>query len=306
MTVLDRVSKRDQLQSQGYLAIDQVGSAADIKLVRDTLQRLWQDRTGYDRGALFDFVGSEDGNVISFPQILRPSDMASELCKTEFFGNALALARELLGPEARFAADHALIKPAHKGPATPWHQDDAFRDPAMDGHEISIWLALQDVGLHNGCMQFIPGSHKIGVLPHRSPGGNGRVHALECFEGFDPGDAVPCPLPAGGVTVHTGRTLHYAGPNPTNEHRMVYVLIFDKPPTPAVVPREAPWLLERSTARDAREKSWLRRGGILIHVWQRLRRLDLRQPGHLVFLARRAFISIGRLTKRSITGRRTS
>ena len=272
-----------------------MASAADVAMIRGCLQRLWQDRAGFEEGALFDFVGAEEGSVISFPQILRPSDMAAELTKTRFFRDAEALARELLGPTVRFAADHALIKPAMTGPVTPWHQDDAFRDPSMDGDEVSIWLALQPTDAQNGCMAFVPGSHNGDVLPHRSPDGDSRVHALECFTGFSAADAVACPLPAGGCTVHTSRTLHYAGPNVSGDHRMAYVLVFDTPPTVAAVPRAAPWLAARRTARDAREKGWLRRGGIVVHVWRRVRRLDLRRPGHLRFLVRRVGMAVGKL-----------
>lgn len=287
----------EELEREGYLSIEHFVSVAEVEPVRNILQRLWQKRVGFDRGAFFDFAGEGTGKTESFPQIFRPCELAPELRKTEAFAHATALAKKLLGPGARFASDHALIKPAVTGPVTPWHQDDCFRDPSIDAHEISIWLALQPVDTNNGCLQFIPRSHKGPILPHRSPGGNKRVHALECYEGFDPSDAVACALPTGGCTVHTGRTLHFAGPNHSDQHRLVYVLIFDLPATPATEPREAPWLIGRKTERDEREQNWLKHGGSITRQWTRLKRIDFRRPGELRYLLRRFIGSFSKLLR---------
>lgn len=42
----------------------------------------------------------------------------------------------------------------------------------------------------------------------------------------DPKGAVACPLPAGGMTIHQPKTLHYTGPNRTNTPRRAYILFF--------------------------------------------------------------------------------
>ena len=126
---------------------------------------------------------------------------------------ARGMAEQILGGAVRFKADISLMKPARIGEATPWHQDEAFQDPAFDYEEVSFWLALQPVNEANSCMAYLPGSHKGPVLPHGFPGNDPRIHALECISGFDPRDAVECPLPAGGCVIHNGRTVHGAGPN---------------------------------------------------------------------------------------------
>lgn len=55
-------------------------------------------------------------------------------------------------------------KPAEHGTVLPWHQDVGSgwgldRDPI-----ITIWTALDDATVANGCMQIVPGSHQLGVL----------------------------------------------------------------------------------------------------------------------------------------------
>ena len=104
-------------------------------------------------------------------------------------------------------------------------------------------------------MQFIPGSHRLNVLPHRSIGGDVRVHGLEVDpEVTDLGELVACPLPAGGATIHHCRTLHFAGPNRTNQARRAYILAFTAPAKPLAEPRDFYWQKAWQTGRMARAK----------------------------------------------------
>lgn len=289
-----------RLERDGYFAVQNLISAEEAQRIRAILLKLLEQRAGFEQGAFLDLVGAESTGTHRLPQILRPSDYSRELHESEFFKRATELARSLLGPSARFASDHTILKPARVGPETPWHQDEAFRDPGMDWHEISIWLALQPVDVSNGCMQFVPGSHRVGILPHRPLGNDSRVHALECYTGFDRADAVPCPLPVGGCTVHTARTLHYAGPNLSDQDRVCYVLIFDLPPVPSATMHEAPWLAERRTARDAREAAWRRGRGKITYYLQRLRRINYSRPDHLFYVVRTAGKMLRRKLSRAI------
>ena len=122
------------------------------------------------------------------------------------------------------------------GAETPWHQDEAYWDPAYAYEALSIWMPLQEATLENGCMQFIPGSHRLEVLPHQSIGNDPRVHGL-VTDKVNPAQAVACPISAGCCTVHHCRTLHYAGPNRSPEPRRAYILTFRLPPKPCDKPR---------------------------------------------------------------------
>ena len=175
------------------------------------------------------------------------------------------------------------MKPALIGAATPWHQDEAFHDPEFDRWEVSFWLALQPTDQSNSCMTFLPGSHHGPVLRHDHPSGDSRVHALSAIDDFDAAKAIACPLPAGGCTIHTGRTLHSTGPNTSDRPRLAYGLIFDVAPTRRTVPREFPWLRQHVTARDLREQAWRRRGGLLIHLWRQRSRVRVTNLSYMMF-----------------------
>ncbi|MBI1927688.1 phytanoyl-CoA dioxygenase family protein [Candidatus Poribacteria bacterium] len=58
-------------------------------------------------------------------------------------------------------------KPAHRGTVLPWHQD-VGKGWGLDGNPmITVWTALDDATVANGCMQIVPGSHQLGILNER-------------------------------------------------------------------------------------------------------------------------------------------
>lgn len=284
------------LKENGYLSLPKITSGEEVAELRQILESLFEKKAGRDQGAYFNFAGAEEEpDAPNIPQIVAPHNFDGKLKKTEFRRNAANLARQILGPHARFHIDHTLVKPPLNGAATPWHQDEAFKDPRYDYGEISIWMPLQPVNEVNGCMEFIPGSHLVGILPHRTPNDDPRIHAIECFEGFNHADAVACPLPAGGCTLHFGRTLHGAGPNRSKEPRFAYVLIFNVPPEPAKNQKNFPWLQGKNTARMQRTKRWLQSGGKYVNIWRVIRSKELRDYKRLFLkLKKRLFASLGR------------
>lgn len=285
-----------QYHGDGFLVFDPGLTRGDIALLRGVLAGLHSRNVGYEEGALFDAMGPDDGGAPArFPQILHPRSFAPELNDTPFFQKARAIAEQLLGPDIRFKADISLMKPARIGEATPWHQDEAFQDPSMDYNEVSFWLALQPVDEANSCMAYVPGSHRGPVLPHGFPNNDARIHALECQEGFNPADAVLCPLPAGGCVIHNQRTVHGAPPNTSDHERLAYVLIFDTVPVPAKQPRSFPWRAQHRTARAERELAWRRQGGLLVHLWRQRTRIRVTNVRTLLFDMQRAFRAVRRI-----------
>lgn len=257
-----------RFHEEGFIAMDAVSDAAEIAQLRVIFARLFGEHTGRAQGAQFDMMGHDDeSGAATSPQLLHPVRFAPELRKTRFRQHALEIARQLLGPDAEPAFEHAILKPAGVGAPTPWHQDEAARtDPENAYEQISIWMPLQDVTAENGCMHFVPGSHREGILPHRSPNNDPRIHAIECALPIDMARAVACPLPAGGATIHGGRTLHYAGPNRSGGPRAAYILAFRTPLRRGEGNRTAPypWILEKRTARLERERASGHGAGTLI------------------------------------------
>lgn len=237
---------------QGYLAIDAITTPEEVQELREVYDRLFEQNAGRDEGQQYDLAGTDDeGKGQSLPQIIMPSKYAPELAEMKVRKNALALAKQLLGEEAVFQGEHAILKPAKHGAPTPWHQDEAYWEADLEYNALSVWIPLQDATLEMGCMQFIPGSHKQEIQPHHSINHDPRIHGLELDE-VDDSTAVACPLPAGGASIHTNRTYHYAGPNNADTPRRAYILMYGIPPKKRTDPRSFPWMEEKKTAAKAR------------------------------------------------------
>jgi ectoine hydroxylase-related dioxygenase (phytanoyl-CoA dioxygenase family) len=244
------------LEHNGFLALDAITTSEEIAELRRIYERLFEERAGWDDGNQFDLGGDEQGDAPRLPQLLNPSQYAPELRSTRFVANATAIARQIFGDDLLEGYREQMIyKPARRAPATPWHQDQAYHDPNLRFRSINFWMPLDEATLASGCMQFVPGSHRLDVLDHRSIGGNPAVHGLELEEPerYAP-YAVACPVPAGGCTLHSAYMLHYAGPNTSESPRRAYTLIFGAKPVARAVPVDNYWMREKRTERMQREK----------------------------------------------------
>ncbi|RYG39549.1 phytanoyl-CoA dioxygenase family protein [bacterium] len=247
-----------QFNEEGFLVVHGFTTPDECASVKSIYDRLFAERAGRASGNQFDLAGSdEEGKEAKLPQILGPHQYAPELTETLAWANAGALLRQIYGTDEVSFGDHAILKPARNGAPTPWHQDQAYWDAAQSYRSLSTWLPLQDTSIEMGCMWFIPGSHRGEILDHRPIGGDIRVHGLEVDPalGFDFSDAVACPLPAGSVTIHDSKTLHYAAGNNTDEPRRAWILSGGAPSSPWPGPeRSFPWQALRNTAREKRAR----------------------------------------------------
>ena len=73
----------------------------------------------------------------------------------------------VLGPDIILWGGQFFCKPAQTGLEVPWHQDGEYW-PIRPLSTCTVWLAIDDATPVNGCMRYIPGSHKARrIFPHR-------------------------------------------------------------------------------------------------------------------------------------------
>lgn len=96
----------------------------------------------------------------------------------------------------------------------PWHQDNGYAGKLVPETNVTIWVALDDVDEHNGCVWVVPGSHKQGVLPHKPQSADNWYLDVKVA-----GDGVPANLKAGEAVAFTGLTLHRSKLNHTDRPR---------------------------------------------------------------------------------------
>lgn len=224
-------------QRDGFLRIDALTDAAEVEELLGLCDELFQRDGGFAAGDRIEL--NADVARAPLPQIVNPERYAPQLVQGLAYRNAREIARQLLGSDCLPTGNHAILKPARIGGATPWHQDEAYWDPGYAHHAVSIWLALQPATLENGCMRFIPRSHRGPVLPHELLCADS--HGLRVSETTSTAVETICELPAAGATVHDGRTLHSAGPNCSGRPRRALVFGFGLAAVLLDTPNHYPW-----------------------------------------------------------------
>lgn len=82
------------------------------------------------------------------------------------FNSAIVVsAQQLLRGPVRFWHDQLFVKPAEDGAVVAWHQDYSYWTRTVPVGHLTCWVALDDSTTANGCVHYVPGSHKWDLLP---------------------------------------------------------------------------------------------------------------------------------------------
>lgn len=74
-------------------------------------------------------------------------------------------ASQLLDGPVRFWHDQLFCKPARHGGVVAWHQDYSYWTRTKPMAHLTCWIGLDDATVNNGCIHYVPGSHKWDLLP---------------------------------------------------------------------------------------------------------------------------------------------
>ena len=134
-------------------------------------------------------------------------------------------ASQLLGGAVRFWHDQLFCKPAQHGGVVAWHQDYSYWTRTEPMEHLTCWIALDDSTRDNGCLQYIPGSHRWPLLPITGLAGNMdeiKTVLSETQRGqFQP---AAIELKAGEATFHHPLLVHGSYENRTSRPRRATVI----------------------------------------------------------------------------------
>lgn len=137
----------------------------------------------------------------------------------------LAAAAEAVGfDDPAIVQSMYIFKPPNIGGEVVCHQDSTYIYTEPESC-VGFWFALEDATLQNGCMQFIPGGHKLPLKKrnYRKPDGTLVTETL---------DETPWPeeqklateAEAGTLVIFDGRAPHLSAANVSSESRHAYTL----------------------------------------------------------------------------------
>jgi hypothetical protein len=172
----------------------------------------------------------------------------------------LDLVESVIGPDIVFWTAALFCKPGGEGRAIPWHQDGVYwplRPPAT----VTVWIALDHSRIENGCLRYVPGSHRRGPLRHEQSAEDGMVLNTAVAESeIDLGTARCVELSAGQLSMHEIYLVHGSAPNTSPRRRagltlryMPATTLYDRSQQPGTGSNTAP-------VEFARRPIWLVRG----------------------------------------------
>jgi len=139
----------------------------------------------------------------------------------------LVAASQLLGNvPVRFWHDQLFWKPAKKGGVVAWHQDYSYWTRTKPVAHLTCWCGLDDATKENGCLQYIAGSHRWGLLP--KPVLAGEIQGIRDFLNDEQTKQFDNPqyaeVKAGEAIFHHSLTLHGSGENKSDKPRRAFVI----------------------------------------------------------------------------------
>lgn len=135
-------------------------------------------------------------------------------------------ASQLLGDKSiRFWHDQLFCKPAGHGGVVAWHQDYSYWIRTTPMQHLTCWIGLDDATTENGCLNYIPGSHKWGLLERLELGGEmDAIFSQLTEEQKYQIKPVPMELKKGHACFHHPLMLHGSFPNKSQNSRRALVL----------------------------------------------------------------------------------
>jgi phytanoyl-CoA hydroxylase len=207
-------------RENGFLVLPEFLDPDELETWRAVTEAGMRARLQADAGAAH--VLSNQGDPESFYSqvftqcilIAQVHPPMAELIYDERIGR---LAGELAGVDGiRVWHDQALVKGPYAN-HTAFHFDNPFWS-FFHKEAISIWVALDDATLENGCLWYLPGTHKEATFDYAAIGAN-LGDLFKHYPQWQQIAAVPAPCPAGGAVFHNGLVAHGAGVNMTPRYR---------------------------------------------------------------------------------------
>jgi hypothetical protein len=134
-------------------------------------------------------------------------------------------ASQLLEGPVRFWHDQLFCKPPFHGGRVAWHQDYSYWMRTEPMAHLSCWIGLDDSTVANGCVHYVPGSHRWNLLPITGLAGDmqaiNSVLSEEQKAGFKP---VAIELKKGEASFHHPLMVHGSYENKTNQPRRATVI----------------------------------------------------------------------------------
>lgn len=218
----------DLFEKQGYLANLPVLTPEQVDLILSDLHQILKNPQTYLSHPLFhEFHANESPD----PSQVLLHGLGHWRIFHSFhdliFHPAITLpCAQLLNSDVRFWHDQLFCKPPKNGSCVAWHQDYSYWTRTSPMQHLTVHIALDDQNLENGCLHYVPGSHKWPLLPVTSRHFNDMESVKTVLNEDQLKQFKPTPmfLKKGEASIHHALTLHGSFPNRSEGPRRAAVV----------------------------------------------------------------------------------
>lgn len=210
----------DDFDRQGYLAGVKVLSDLQIETLREELTELMKEsHPAHHLFYEFHTNESQDHTTTLFHALgaWRATSGFHDILWNPAI--AMAMSQLLRGP-IRLWHDQLFCKPAKHGGVVAWHQDYSYWTRTLPIAHLTCWIGLDDSTRENGCLYYVPGSHRWNLLPRTGLTGDMdeimTVLTPEQKQDFQP---VPIELKRGECSFHHPLMVHGSYANYSDKPR---------------------------------------------------------------------------------------
>jgi phytanoyl-CoA hydroxylase len=228
-----------QFADAGYCLFRDVVPPSEIDAIRTELDRAIADlpekQTVYKDG--------KDQEVDARPEYMtEPHPKNSfwlDVCRHPRILDAM---ESVLGPDLILIMSHLIVKRPEDGLPVAWHQDNTYWHSVNGTDVATVWMAIDDADVANGCMQVVPCTHDgyPEMEKVRTDGGDLLGLSVEVTPEMEAA-AVPLEMKAGSLSIHDSYVLHGSEANTSNRRRAAYTMRYANANT-VVVDTEKHWV----------------------------------------------------------------
>ena len=201
-----------QYHEQGWVIPRFRLPADEIDAMRDALDALIRDNPGVRPEKLVSaHIEGDNGEGV------RGSAKFLELARDP---RIVELVSGVIGDDVVLWGCHIFCKPPVEGYETPWHQDGHYW-PIRPLANCTVWVALEESTVENGCLRVIPRSHRDKLLhPHLHEDRSDLTLNQRMADGaFDEAEAIDLELEPGQMSLHEVYMIHGAAANTSAKRR---------------------------------------------------------------------------------------
>ncbi len=211
-----------QYHSEGFVVVRDLLSPEQLRLLRDVARA--------DRQLASEASSRADGEGGSIRLVVR-NDLPRDTIYGAIVRNEriVSMCTQLLGDEVYHYHHKMILKDARTGGAWAWHQDYGYwyHNSCLWPEMISCLIAVDRATRENGCLQVIPGSHRLGRLEHGQVGDQTGADPERVAEVVRRLETIHVELEPGSAVLFHCNTLHRSDQNTSDTPRWAFISCYN-------------------------------------------------------------------------------